>query len=150
LLTDTVVFINRKGYRIVWGWRLCLDRKIKSVSVRIMSKDVIGFRVRSEVKTAWEQLTENDKNRVRIMVEELILLHASGYSVELIKRELDSLRAEICPALKKIVEAYEDAWCINRCSEDWVKSYFYKLYYIINYKLCNAYPVKPQNQGVST
>jgi len=114
-----------------------------------MPKDVISLRVKLEVKEAWDQLTDNDKMRIRDILEELVLLHASGFSVELLKRELDSLRADICPLLKKIVEYYNRSSCIEHCHDDLVKSYFYKLYYIVNYKLCTTYPVKPQSPAQS-
>ena len=109
-------------------------------------RDVISLRVRVEVKDAWEQLTDHDKARIRDFVEELVLLHATGFKVDLVKRELDSLRAEICPMLIKIAEYYHKSACISNCYDPNVKYYEQYLYYYVQ-KLCKYYPAKPQ--GVS-
>jgi len=112
-----------------------------------MVKDVIGLRVRLEVKNAWDSLTDSDKDRIKAIVEELILLHSAGFSVEMVKRELDSLRTEVCPWFIKIVEYYRKSGCINGCYDSNVRNYINYLHYYVQ-KLCKYYPAKPQAQGV--
>jgi len=106
-----------------------------------MGKDVISIRVDLRVKEAWDNLSDSDKDRIRGVVEALIMLQYSGFNIELVNRGLDSLRAEICPTLSKIVEYYAKTSCIRNCFDDNVRNYFYTIQYITQ-RLCSTHPVK--------
>jgi len=106
-----------------------------------LPKDIIGLRVSLEVKHAWDNLTDRDKDKIKAIVETLILLHQAGFSFDLVKRELDSLRAEICPKMLRAVEYMRKSVCISRCYDDNLKKNFFDLEYLTQ-QLCKTYPVK--------
>jgi len=113
-----------------------------------LGKDVIGLRVSLEVKQAWDNnLTNEDKEKIKAIVEELILLHQAGFSFELVKRELDSLRAEICPRLLKAVEYMMKSSCIIRCYDDYLRKYFFDVEYLAQ-QLCKTHPARPSSTKV--
>ena len=130
MFTISIQFINRGVYLGGVGGRV------------VLAKDVISMRVRVEVKTAWENLTDTDKENIRALVEELVLLHQAGFSINLVKRELDSLRAEICPRLLKAVEYIVKHPCSYRCYDDYYRKYYSDIQYL-SQVLCRTHPVKP-------
>jgi hypothetical protein len=112
-----------------------------------MTKDVIGFRVSEEVKKAWDNLNDADKDRVRAFLEQLIMLYSAGFSVEMAKREFDSLRAEICPDLLRAFEYMNKSSCIYKCYDSNVSSLFNHAMYLVQ-KLCKTHPVRTQGVKV--
>ncbi len=112
-----------------------------------MRGDVIGLRVRQEVKNAWDNLGEQDKERIRSFLEEVVLLHATGFNMDLRRQEFDGLRAEVCPSLIKIVEYYNKSSCITRCYDPNVKHYASMLGYLTE-RLCKIHPVLPRSNEV--
>jgi hypothetical protein len=103
--------------------------------------DVIGLRVRQEVKNAWDNLSEHDKDKIRGFMEELILLHSAGFNMDLRRQEFDGLRAEVCPSLLKAVEYFSRSLCIFKCYDENVRNYFSYLQYNVQ-KLCKSHPVR--------